>query len=501
MEKENILLRVRNITKSFPGVIALDNMSLQVREATVHVLMGENGAGKSTLMKILIGLYEKDSGEIFFDGKPLDTSSISKVLSQGISMIYQELNPIDSMTVAENIYCGKEPCYVKNLWVNQKKMIEDTARLFEQLDVKNIDPSRKVKELSIAQKQLVEIVKAIANESKMIIMDEPTSAITEDECQHLFRTIRRLKKEGITFIYISHKMEEIFQIADEVTVMRDGKHVGTDQIDKLSRDIIVKMMVGREITDVYPKEKVAMGPEVMAVRHLSAKDAFMDVNFSVKKGEILGFAGLMGSGRTEVAEALFGCRRIDQGDIFIHDQKVDIISSNNAIRQNIAFLTEDRRKTGCFMGLTVYDNIMTLRWKKHRGKIGIKHAECRKSCEQQIQKFSIKTTGMNQKMQDLSGGNQQKVLLARWLLCDPEILILDEPTRGIDVGSKYEIYQDMMSLVKNGKSIIMISSELPEILGMSDRILVMHEGKVSGILNRDEADQETIMKLASGITA
>lgn len=499
MEKNDVLLRVSEVSKAFPGVKALDRMNLTVRRGTVHALMGENGAGKSTLMKILTGLYQRDTGEITLDGKLLDTRNISAVIAQGVSMIYQELNPIEGMTVAENIFCGKEPCRVRLFYVDKAEMNRQAAALLEKLGVDSIPPTAKLRTLSNAQKQLVEIAKAISNDSKLIIMDEPTSAITESECRRLFETIKRLQADGMTFIYITHKMDEIFSICDEVTVMRDGKYVDTRPVSGVTHDSLVAMMVGRAITNVYPKERAQIGEAVLQVRGLCSGKAFHDVSFELHRGEILGFAGLMGAGRTEIAEALFGTRPLTGGEVLVNGEKVRIRTPQDAIRLKMAMLTEDRRLTGCLINSKVYDNILTLMWKKLRGPLGIDHKKGRRICGEQIGRFSIKTTGPDERMRNLSGGNQQKVLLARWLLTEPDILILDEPTRGIDVGAKYEIYQDMVRLAQQGKSIIMISSELPEILGMSDRVLVMHEGEEMKILDAAQADQETIMRYASGI--
>ena len=497
--KEDVLLQMHNVTKTFPGVKALDNMSIDIRTGTVHALMGENGAGKSTLMKILSGLFNMDSGEIFFNGERLETKSIADILKHGITMIYQELNPIDTLTVAENIFCGKIPCKLDKLYIDRKSMNMSAQALLDKLEVNNIMANQRVRELSIAQKQLLEITKAMANDSKLIIMDEPTSAITEDECQRLFRTIKRLKKDGMTFIYISHKLDEVFEIADEVTVMRDGKLIGSKKIEEISRDEIVTMMVGRELKQLFPKEKVEIGEIALEVKNLSSKNVFNNVSFDLKKGEILGFAGLMGAGRTEVMESIFGLRKVSSGEIFLDGEKINISAPRMAINRRMAFITEDRKKTGCFMSAPVYLNTMVLSWKRFRVGPWIRHKLGRKVCVDQLERFNVKTTGPSQEMGNLSGGNQQKVLLARWLLPEPEIIIMDEPTRGIDVGSKHEIYQKMTTLVKQGKSIIMISSELPEILGMSDRVVVMHEGHLTGILDRKEVDQEKILRLASGL--
>ncbi len=495
-----MILQLSHVTKRFPGVVALDDMSLSVRRGTVHALVGENGAGKSTLMKILVGVYRMDEGEIIFDGSKLDNANINSVLKSGISMIYQELNPIDTVTVAENVCCGSIPQKIRGgLLIDRKKMNAEVQSVLDRLGITNIKPNSLVKHLSMAQKQLVEIAKALSHNSKLIVMDEPTSSLTEVECQKLFTIIRDLKASGISFIYISHKMDEIFDICDDITIMRDGKFVSTGRVEDMSYDQIISQMVGRTLTDIYPKEEVPIGDTVLDVSHLWSRDKVKDVSFTLRKGEILGFAGLVGAGRTETMETLFGCRPITDGTVSINGEPVQIHTSQDAIRHGMALLTEDRRNTGCILGADIYLNTMVLSFKRFANFLGIKHRQCRAVCREQIQKFGVKTVGLRQKMGELSGGNQQKVLLARWLLPDPDIIILDEPTRGIDVGSKHEIYREMTQLVKSGRSIIMVSSELPEILGMSDRIVVMHEGKIVGILNRKDANQEEIMRLASGI--
>jgi len=494
-----VILEMKNISKSFPGVKALENVSIAIKQGTTHALMGENGAGKSTLMKILVGLYSKDEGEITFLDKRIDDCSISSILEQGISMIYQELCPIDDMTVMENIYVGREPYKIKWFMIDKKKMLQDTIKLFEDLNISNISPTEKVRNLSIAQKQMLEIAKAVSYNSKIIIMDEPTSAITEQECQHLFQIVNELKKTGLSFIFITHKMNEVFVISDEVTVLRDGQLIATEKVENMTEEKLIKMMIGRELSNMFPKEKTKIGDVVLSVNGLTAKGLFENVSFYLRKGEILGFAGLMGSGRTEVMETLFGYRKADAGEVFLKGKKINIKSPVDSISYKMAFLTEDRKETGCFLPLNITDNLMTLNWHKHKRFLKLKKKSIKKVCNEEIKRFDIKTTGTKQIMNDLSGGNQQKVLVSRWLLSDPEILILDEPTRGIDVGTKAEIHKIISNLVKKGKAIVLISSELPEILSMSDRIIVMHEGKVTGIIDREEASQEKIMQYAIGI--
>lgn len=493
------VLEMKDIVKSFSGVTVLDHMNLRVKRGTVHALMGENGAGKSTLMKILSGLYIKDSGTVIFDGTERG-SGISEGIKSGISMIYQELNPIYNMSVAENIFCNKELCRVNKIAVSKKMMEQRTNELFKQYNIKGIDAKTRASHLSVAQKQLVEIMKAIANDSKLIVMDEPTSAITERECEYLFQTIRQLKERGLTFIYITHKMEEVYKICDEITIMRDGQYVGSRATNEITNEELISMMVGRELKNIYPKEKIQLGDVVFEVKNLSDKHGrVQNVSFNARKGEILGFAGLMGAGRSEIMETIFGIRKKASGEIYLNGEKVDLNRPSDAIKKKIAFLTEDRRETGCFLTLTVRDNVNMLSWKETKNKFGISTGKINEITRGQIKKYDIKTVGPKQAVQFLSGGNQQKVLISRWLLTEPDIIIFDEPTRGIDVGSKHSIYEEMMRLVKAGKTIIMISSELPELLGMSDRIAVMCEGRLTGILDREDATQEKILRYAAGL--
>ncbi|WP_283674253.1 sugar ABC transporter ATP-binding protein [Butyricicoccus sp. Marseille-Q5471] len=500
MDKSKVLLRMEHISKVFPGVVALDDVELTIHPGTTLALMGENGAGKSTLMKILVGLYQRTSGSIVFDGKELDTSSITKVIQQGISMIYQELNPISNMTVAENIYIGREPYRIKGIMLDRKKIVQDTKALFGQLGIEGIDPRAEVGTLSVAKMQMIEIAKAVSYHSKLIIMDEPTSAITEKECQQLFRIVRQLKAEGVAFIFITHKMDEVFQISDEIAILRDGRYIGTWDADNLTQDELVKNMVGREITDMFPKEPAEIGDVKLRVSNLSVKGLLHDINFEVRRGEILGFAGLMGAGRTEVMETLFGIRKADTGEIQIDGKTVKIHTPEQAISHKIAFLTEDRRGNGCFLNLSVQDNIMVVNWDMMKNTMKqIDYGKVKQTCDEQIEKFNVKTPGAQQIIGNLSGGNQQKALIARWLYSDPEIIIVDEPTRGIDVGSKSEIHRMLSRLAGQGRAIIMISSEMPEVLGMSDRVVVMHEGTITGILNREDATQDVVMRYAAGL--
>lgn len=491
------ILEMKNISKSFPGVKALDDVSFRVRKGTVHALMGENGAGKSTLMKIVIGIYQADSGKVILDGEEIDNHDIKTSIKKGISMIHQELNPIPQMTVAENIFLGREPVK-SSKFLDKKKMVKDTQELFDTLGIASIDPRSKMIELSIAKKQMVEIAKAISYNSKLIIMDEPTSAITEAEVQQLFKMVNKLKAEGVSFIFITHKMDEVFKITDEITVFRDGKFVGTELASDLNRDKLIEMMVGREITHMFPKEETVIGDVILSVRNLKKDGLFENISFDLRRGEILGIAGLMGAGRTEVVETLFGYRKLDAGEIFLNGNKIKINSPRDALKYKMALLTEDRKQRGLFLPLSVRDNMVVSSMEKFIQGLLLNKRKIEQVCNDQKNKLAVKTPSLSQTVNNLSGGNQQKVLVARWLLTEPEIFIVDEPTRGIDVGAKAEIHRLLSLLAKDGKAVIMISSELPEIIGMSDRVLVMHEGKISGEIDRAEATQTRIMEFATG---
>ena len=495
-----VLLEMRNISKSFPGVKALDHANLIVKRGTVHALVGENGAGKSTLMKVLIGVHQKDSGEIVFDGEPLEAENIRVALEKKISMIFQEISALPNLTVAENIYIGREPRKKNSVLIDKKKQILDTKALLDSLEITDIDPECKMSDLSIAKMQMVEIAKAISYNSKLIIMDEPTSSLTEDECEHLFKIVNELKRQNVSFVFISHKMDEIYTIADEITVMRDGQYICTKPREELPTEQLIALMVGRKIEDIYPKHKHEIGEKTLEVIGLTAKGAFEDISFYVRKGEIVGFAGLVGSGRTEVMEALFGYRLYQKGTISINGRSVSIQSPSDAIANRIAMLTEDRKATGLYQPLSVEDNMVMPSLDRYvHGLPLLKRKEIQRDVAKEIERYSIKTPSAGFVVNNLSGGNQQKVLLARWTLIDPNILILDEPTRGIDVGAKVEIYRYMEEFAASGKSIIMISSELPEIIGMSDRVYVMCEGHISGELSKSDLDQAHIMEYAAGV--
>lgn len=491
------ILEMNHITKIFPGVKALDDVSLKVRAGTVHALMGENGAGKSTLMKCLFGIYHEDDGEIILDGKPEKIMTSKQALDLGVSMIHQELHPIRFRPVMENIWLGRFP--MKAIAVDKKEMIKKTKKLFQEVDL-DIDPEVLAGALSASNLQLVEIAKAVSYNSKVIIMDEPTSSLTENETQHLFKIIRQLQEKGCAIIYISHKMEEILKIADEVTIMRDGQYVGTWDAKDLTTDLIISRMVGRDMTNRFPPKAYTPSDEaVLKVEELSSPlpKSFQNVSFELKKGEILGIGGLVGAQRTELVEAIFGLREIMEGTIFKDGKTFKIKSPRDAIRENIALLTEERRATGIFGILSVLDNTVIASQRKYASAGVLNNRKRIGAAEKSNAELRTKTPNMDELIENLSGGNQQKVLLARWLLTDPDILILDEPTRGIDVGAKYEIYTIMHKLVQAGKSIIMISSEMPELLGMSDRIMVMCEGRVTGFLNAKEADSVQVMNYAT----
>jgi methyl-galactoside transport system ATP-binding protein len=495
------VVELRHISKSFPGVKALDDVSVNVRAGSVHALMGENGAGKSTLMKCLFGIYEPDEGEIVLNGKRITLSGTKQAMDSGISMIHQELHPIPFRSVMENIWLGRYP--TRNFGIvkliNTKKMYRDTKKLFDDLKLA-IDPKVWVKELSVSKIQAMEIARAVSYNSKVIIMDEPTSSLTENEVDHLFGIIRKLRAEGIAIIYISHKMEEILEIADEVTIMRDGKVVGTYPSTELTTDLIIKRMVGRDLTNRFPPRENVPGEVVFKVEGFTSATphSFKDVSFELRKGEILGLGGLVGAQRTELVESIFGLRLIKEGKIWINGEEVSIHNPIQAKSHKIALLTEERRTTGIFPVLSVLDNTLIANIGSYIGRFFLLNTkrgvgDVKKS----IEALSVKTPSAATLIQNLSGGNQQKVIVARWLLTDPEILILDEPTRGIDVGAKYEIYSIIADLAKRGKSVIMISSEMPELLGMSDRIMVMCEGRATGILDGKTATQEQIMELAT----
>ncbi len=495
----DVILEMKNIVKTFPGVKALDNVQLTLRKGTVHALMGENGAGKSTLMKCLYGIYHKDSGEIILDGQEVNFKSSKEALDHGIAMIHQELQPIPHMTIGENIYLGDYP--LKGFLVDHAKMNKDAEEYLHRVGI-NLPAHTKLGELTISQQQSVEIAKAISHHAKIVIMDEPTSSLTAAEVDKLFQIIRDLCAEGVAVIYISHKMVEIKEIADDVTIMRDGQYIGTYDAKTISTDQIINYMVGRELTNLFPEHSsYATDEVVLEVNNFTSPSilSFKDCSFQLRKGEILGIGGLVGAQRTELMEAIYGLRDSLKGkEIKVHGKPVTINRPRDAIKSGIALITEDRRGSGIFGVLSVADNVAISSVDNYVSKVGLLNLKAiGEVVDESIKALRIKTPNQKTQIQNLSGGNQQKVILSRWLANSPDILILDEPTRGIDVGAKYEIYEIILNLAKQGKSIIMITSEMAELLGMSDRIMVMCEGRISGFLDVHEATQENVMKLAT----
>lgn len=495
MEKD-VVLSIQNIRKSFPGVVALDDVSFDIIKGEVHAIVGENGAGKSTLMKILSGVYQKDSGKIVFEGKEVSFKNPLEGYKSGISIIFQELNLVPSLSIAENIFVGrlKSNKLHKITW---NKIYEDAEQYLKKVGCQ-LNPRQKVSELSVAEKQMVEIAKALSFESKVIIMDEPTASLTNQEIDKLFEIIANLKKDGVTVLYISHRLEEIVHICDRVTVFRDGKWIDTRKIKDLDKATIINLMVGRTLGNEYPAREVEIGAEILRVENISTNDKLRNIKFSVRKGEVVGIAGLVGSGRTELARALFGADKISNGKIFLKNREIKLKGIPDAINNGIALVTEDRKWLGLALSYSAAKNVTMAKLSEVTKNGLIDVAKENEICETYIKKLKIAIPSSQSKVGNLSGGNQQKVVLAKWLLVNSDILILDEPTRGIDVGAKYEIYQLINDFVSQGKAVIMISSELPEIIGMSDRIIVMHEGCVKGEFLRKEVTQEKIMQCAIG---
>ncbi|MEI5680771.1 sugar ABC transporter ATP-binding protein [Mesorhizobium sp. CCNWLW179-1] len=490
------LLEVKDVRKAFAGTVALDDVSFRLRRGTVHALMGENGAGKSTLMKIIAGIYRPDTGEVHLKSLPIRLSNPLDALDNGIAMIHQELNLMNHMTVAENIWIRREP-RTRLGFIDHTALYKNTSTLFAQLGI-DLDPRETVGTLSVASRQMVEIAKAVSYESDVLIMDEPTSALTEREVDHLFRIIRTLKESGKGIIYITHKMNELFEIADEVSIFRDGKHIATKLASELTKDEVIRMMVGREISQMFPKVSANIGNVVLSVRNLTLAGVFEDVSFDLHSGEILGIAGLVGAGRSNIAETIFGVTPATAGTVEVDGKVVQITSPAIAMECGMAFLTEDRKESGCFLLLDIQQNMQIAALRSNYVQWGfVAQKRLSQDCDVMGQSLRVKTPDMEEKILNLSGGNQQKVLIGRWLLTKPRILILDEPTRGIDVGAKAEIHRMISTLAAEGVAVIMISSELPEILGMSDRILTVRQGRAAGMLTRSEADQVKIMELAA----
>ncbi|MFP3043219.1 sugar ABC transporter ATP-binding protein [Treponema primitia] len=498
MAESAYVLEMLGIVKQFPGVLALDNVDFQVKPGTVHALMGENGAGKSTLMKCLFGIYKTDAGKIILNGNERHFNSASDAMDVGVSMIHQELSNVPERSVAQNIWLGREPVNGLHL-IDHKKMIRDTRELLKGLNF-DFDPAAKMSSLSISQQQGCEIAKAVSYKASIVVMDEPTSSLTENEVTHLFEIIRNLRAQGVAIIYISHKMEEIFQIADSVTVMRDGKVIGTYPISGIDNNKLITLMVGRDITHRFPPVESTLGEVCLEVRNLRAANprSFRNISFELRKGEILGLGGLVGAQRTELVEAIFGVRSVAEGEILVNGKPLKKISPQAAIQAGIGMITEDRRSSGIFPLLDITVNTTVASLGNYKTKIGLlDHKKLRALASTQNDQLRTKTPTMGTMIQNLSGGNQQKVILSRWLMTLPEILIMDEPTRGIDVGAKYEIYTIMADLVKQGKAIIMVSSEMPELIGMSHRVMVLCAGRHTGTLDKQDATQEAIMRYAT----
>lgn len=488
-------LEVQNICKSFHGVAALKDISFNIQLGEIHVVIGENGAGKSTLMKIIAGLYRQDSGQIFLKGESVSFYSPLDAISKGIAMIHQELMPVPYLTVAENVFLGREPVS-KFHTLDKKKILQKTEELFDEMRI-DIDPRARMETLSVAQIQLVEIAKAVSFNSELLIMDEPTSAITDREIENLYNLVFRLKAQNKAIVFISHKLDEIFKVADRITVLRDGEYVGTRNRDEIDRNGLISMMIGRELKDIYEKRVGTQGNVILEVEHLSKKGKFQDINFQVRRGEVLGIAGLMGAGRTEVAEAIFGLNPCDSGTIKINGKEVRIRNTSDAIANRIALVPEDRKLLGLNLKNSTGFNVSLGVLKRFvKGGMLDKRRE-NTAVDKAIRDFNVKVTSRKTPVVSLSGGNQQKVVIAKWMMTEPDILILDEPTRGIDIGAKTEIYKMINREAESGKAIIMISSELPEVIGMSDRIIVLAEGRKTGELSGDEISQMSIMKYAT----
>ncbi|EGQ9973176.1 galactose/methyl galactoside ABC transporter ATP-binding protein MglA [Vibrio vulnificus] len=496
-QTHEFLLEMTGVSKEFPGVKALDKVNLNVRPHSIHALMGENGAGKSTLLKCLFGIYEKNEGNILFLGKEVNFTSSKEALESGVSMVHQELNQVKQCSVMDNIWLGRYP--KKGFFVDHDKMYRDTKEIFAELDI-DIDPKVKVATLSVSQMQMVEIAKAFSYDAKIVIMDEPTSSLTEKEVGHLFTIINKLKEKGCGVVYISHKMEEIFAICDEITILRDGQWVDTRPLKGLDMDQIIAMMVGRELTHRFPEKTNTPKDVILQVENLTAlnQPSIQDVSFELKAGEILGVAGLVGSRRTDIVETIFGVRERSEGHIRLHGREMKNRDAHEAINNGFALVTEERRSTGIYGNLDITFNALVANVDEYKTKMGLLSDKKMKSDTQWvIDSMRVKTPSHQTHISSLSGGNQQKVIIGRWLLTQPEILMLDEPTRGIDVGAKFEIYQLILELAKKNKGIIIISSEMPELLGITDRILVMSNGRAAGIVNTKETSQNEILELAS----
>jgi methyl-galactoside transport system ATP-binding protein len=490
------LLSIRGVCKAFSGVQVLSDVHLEVQAGTVHSLMGENGAGKSTLMKCLFGIYRQDAGDFHLDGKSFNFTDPRHALENGVSMVHQELNQVTQRSISDNVWLGRYP--KKGLFIDEKKMRADTLELFKKINI-HLDPDTPLHQLSVSQRQMVEIAKAISYNAKIIVLDEPTSSLTDNEVETLFTIIGVLKKQGVGIIYISHKMDEIFRISDYVTVLRDGKYVGTGSIKDLTMEKVVNMMVGRDLEDRFPPKTNVPGEVHMSVRGITTRypPVVHDISFELRRGEILGVAGLVGAGRTELMESLFGVRTLESGELLVDGKKILNKSPNRSIKNHFAYLTEERRETGIYPLSDITFNSTIANIEAYKNRLGfLVDAKLEKDADSQIKAMRIKTPSKREPIRSLSGGNQQKVIIGRWLLTNPDILLLDEPTRGIDVGAKYEIYQLIINLAKSGKSVIVVSSEMPELIGITNRILVMSNGYMAGIVETDKTDQTEIFHLA-----
>lgn len=496
MTNSDCILEMINVSKTFPGVKALDQVNLSIRKGSIHALMGENGAGKSTLMKILYGLYTPDmGGDIFFDGQPFMPKAPIDAIRAGLAMVPQEISPSANLSVAANFFLGRE--LKKGALIDQKAMNEETNKVLDELGI-SMDVETLMQDVSVAKAQLLAIATAVSHNAKLIIMDEPTTALTESEVHQLYRIVKKVQQRGIAIIYISHKLGEVFELSDEVSVIRDGQYIGTKKTTDISKEELISMMVGREMDEMFQREEVTIGETLLDVRNLSLSGKFENINFTVRKGEIFGIAGLVGAGRSEVVEAIFGYKTAQSGDIYLHGEKIAIQQPIDAIKHRIGFVTEDRKLTGLMLNMSVTDNMIMpdlLPYEKYHLISEELAEEVANSMKEQLR---IKTPSVDTIIGNLSGGNQQKVLIARWLLLEPEILILDEPTKGIDIGAKAEIYKLIVELARLGKAIIIVSSEMLELLSLSDRIMVMSEGKEVGIIDRENASQEAILEMAAG---
>lgn len=494
----DVLIQMEDIDKQFPGVQALKDCRFELRRGEVHALVGENGAGKSTLMKVLTGVYQKDTGSILYEGVQVDIPNAKTAQKLGISIIHQELNLAPDLTVAQNIYIGREPRWGLRLFLDERELKRRVERLFKRLNM-DLDPDESVANLTVAKQQMVEIAKALSYDAKVLIMDEPTAALSDSEIDDLFIIINQLRSSGVGIVYISHRMDELKRITDRITVMRDGRYIDTVPTAAVTNEQIITMMVGREIYDSTKQNRIENTSEtVLEVKGLSRKGALRDINFKLRKGEIIGFAGLIGAGRTEVARAIFGADPIDAGEISVRGRKVVLRQPYDAVQAGIGYLSEDRKRYGCIVEMDVKTNVAVASLRQYVNPFGwVNKERIEKAADQIVDMLKVKTPHIDQEVKFLSGGNQQKVVIGKWLIRDCDILIFDEPTRGIDVGAKSEIYKLLNDLAAKGKSIIMISSELPEILRMSHRIIVMCEGRITGELDREEATQEKIMRYAT----